>query len=217
MKKSSEQSVSLIITTYHKDAEMAELTKKCINSLSTIGIDEVIVVDDASPYRYEVPGANQIWREKNGGFPKCANTGFKAATGDILILSNNDLEYSEGWLEAILKPLEQGFDISSVRMSDSDGFETEDKITEGDRFGSLWAMKRKVYETIGGFDESFDKGTFEDLDFHKRAVAAGFRIGKNHAVVVKHVGRATMDKIYPDRRDFKEGQIHFEQKYGYLE
>lgn len=220
MKKLSAPLTSLIITSYHSDGEMWQFTKKCVGSLNHGRPDEVIVVDDASPITFREPlfGIERyIRREENGGFPRCANTGFKAATGDIIILSNNDLEYSEGWLEAILKPLEEGFDISSVRMSDSDGLETEDKITEGDRFGSLWAMKREVYETIGGFDESFDKGTFEDLDFHKRAEAAGFRIGKNHAVVVKHQGRATMDKLYPDRRDFKEGQIHFEQKYGYLE
>ena len=206
MKKSSDWRISLIITTYHKDREMAKLTERCIASLNTRGIDEIIVVDDASPFELVIPGVNQIWREKNGGFPKCSNTGWKAATGDILILSNNDIEYTE-----------QGFDISSVRMSDSDGNETEDKITEGDRFGSLWAQKREVYEALGGFDESFDKGTFEDLDYHKRAEAAGFRIGKNHSVVVKHVGRATMDKLYPDRRDFYEGRIHYEQKYGMVE
>lgn len=225
MKKSS---VSLIITSYHSDKEMMALTRACLDSLKNGRPDEVILVDDCSPLVFEqvvteksdwgikVP-TKYIRRETNGGFPKCANTGFKAATGDILILSNNDITFTEGWLEAILEPLKQGFDISSVRMSDSDGLETEDKITEGDRFGSLWAQRREVYEALGGFDETFDKGTFEDLDFHKRAEEAGFRIGKNHAVVVNHVGRATMDKLYPDRRDFHEGKIHFEQKYGWVE
>lgn len=208
---------SLIITTYHLDKEMAQLTKACLESLVERP-DEVIVVDDCSPYKVKYAGADKyIFRGKNGGFPKCANTGFKEATGDILILSNNDIIYNPGWLEGILKPFDFGFDISSIKVSDADGYVVEDKITEGDRFGSLWAMKRNVYETLGGFDESFDKGTFEDLDFHKRALAAGFRIGKNQGALVEHVGRATMDKIYPDRQDFKEGQQHFIKKYGRLE
>lgn len=229
MKKSSAQpKTSLIITSYHTDAEMMMLTVGCVLSLKRgKKPDEVILVDDCSPFKGNVSTLEPLYsgglvdkrihRETNGGFPKCANTGWEAATGDILILSNNDLEYTEGWLEAILKPLKEGFDISSLRMSDSDGMETEDKITEGDRFGSLWAMKREVYEALGGFDESFDKGTFEDLDYHKRAEEAGFRIGKNHSVVVKHQGRATMDKLYPDRRDFHEGKIHFERKHGYAD
>lgn len=208
---------SLIITTYHADEQMVELTRGCLESLEHGRPDEVIIVDDCSPIKVRFPEAdNQIFRSENGGFPKCANTGFKAATGDILILSNNDVIYNPGWLQGILKPLNEGYDISSVRMSDSDGYLTDDKITEGDRFGSLWAMTREVYETIGGFDETFDKGTFEDLDFQKRAEEAGFTVGKNHGVLVEHVGRATMDKLYPNQEDFEEGKEHFKKKHGYL-
>lgn len=214
MKKSS---VSLVITSYHHDPETVELTKACLDSLKYGRPDEVIVVDDASPIQVELEGVdNHIRRKGNGGFPKAANTGLAAATGEIIIYSNNDIVYTPGWLEAITEPLAQGYDICSLVMSDQ-GWETSDEITEGDRFGSLWAMKREVYDTIGGYDESFDKGTFEDLDYHKRVEAAGYKIAKNHAVLVEHVGRATMDKVYPDREDFKEGQQHFIKKYGRLE
>lgn len=209
--------VSLIITSYHIDEAMAQLTRNCLESLTYGRPDEVIVVDDGSPHLVRLKGVDiHIFRSQNGGFPRCSNTGFQAATGDILILSNNDIQYTPGWLEGILKPLEQGYDISSIVMSDQ-SYETRDEITDGDRFGSLWAMKRKVYDTIGGFDESFDKGTFEDLDFHKRAEATGFRIGKNHSVLVEHTGRATMDKIYPNREDFEQGKEHFRKKYGKIE
>lgn len=216
---------SLIITSYHADEEMLNLTKACIESLKYGCPEEVILVDDCSPLeiggelyaKFLQPNWHYIRREENGFFPKCANTGFAAAKGDVLILSNNDIIYTPGWLEAILKPIKEGYDISSIRMSDSDGYLTDDYISEGDRFGSLWAMTRKVYETIGGFDENFGKGTFEDLDFHKRAEAAGFKIGKNHAALVEHRGRATMDKLFPDRQDFYEGQEHYKDKYGKVE
>lgn len=210
--------ISLVITSYHADEEMVELTRKCLESLKYGRPDEVILVDDASPVQASFEQVDfHIHRKDNGGFPKCSNTGFAIAQGDIIILSNNDVIYNPGWLEAIIKPLKEGYDISSVRMSDSDGYVAEDKITNGDRFGSLWAMKRVVYETLGGFDESFDKGTFEDLDYHKRAEMAGFKIGKNHAVVVEHVGRATMDKLYPNREDFEEGKQHYMEKYGHVD
>lgn len=210
---------AMAITSYHADPEMVELTKACLSSLKYGRPDYVILVDDHSPLKVKFEAVDKyIYRPRNGGFPKCANTGFKAAydTGaDIIILSNNDVVYTPGWLSGLIKPLKKGYDISSVVMSDQT-WETEDKITEGDRFGSLFAMKRGVYEELGGYDESFDKGTFEDLDFHKRAEAAGFRIAKNHAVLVEHQGRATMDKLYPDRQDFNEGREHFRKKYGYV-
>jgi len=209
--------VSLIITSYHSDGEMVRLTETCLDSLKNGRPDEVIVVDDCSPILVGLQGADEyIRREENGGFPKCANTGWSAATGDILILSNNDIEYTKGWLEAILKPLLEGYDISSILVSDGDGTDTKDEIEEDGYFGSLWAQTRKVYEKLGGFDESFDKGTFEDKDYFVRAKRAGFRIGKNHGAYVNHVGRATMDKLYPDRIDFVEGMSKFEKKHGFI-
>lgn len=209
-------STAMAITSYHVDEALVQLTRDCLDSLRYGEPDYVFLIDDDSPIKvmFEV---EQIFREENGGFPKCANTGFKACydTGaDVLIISNNDVVYTPGWLEGILKPLEEGYDISSIRVSDSDGYTTEDYIEPDGTFGSLWAMKRKVYETIGGFDESFGKGTFEDKDFAVRAREAGFKIGKYHGALVEHVGRATMDKMYPNQEDFYEGREHYKQKYG---
>lgn len=206
---------SLVITAYHKDKQMADMTQNCLDSLTDIP-DEIIVVDDASPYFADITGADVYHRrEVNGGFPECANTGFKLAQGDIIILSNNDITFSKGWLEALLKPLNEGFDISHVNVSDSEDTVEEDVITEDDYFGSLWAMKRKVYETIGGFDERFKNGTFEDKDFYLRAKRAGFKIGKNRAYTVEHIGRATMDKVFPNQEDFYANRERFIEKWGF--
>lgn len=215
MKKLSDLRTSLIITAYHADQEMADLTIKCLASLKDRP-DEVIVVDDCSPLLIGLDGVDTYFRrETNGGFPECANSGFELARGDILILSNNDITFTDGWLEAILKPLLEGYDISHVNVSDQGDY-IKDEITEDDFFGSLWAMTRKVYETLGGFDEDFKKGTFEDKDYYLRAKRAGFKIGKNHAMEVGHIGRATMDKIYPDREDFFENRQRFEKKNGFV-
>lgn len=208
---------SLVITSYHIDDELVELTSQCLESLKYGRPDEVILVDDASPImcRFTEPDI-QIFRSENGGFAKCANTGWATAMGDVLILSNNDIVFTPGWLEAILKPLNDGYDISSIRVSDSDGYETEDRIEKDGFFGSLWAMKREVYEEIGGFDERFTKGCFEDKDYYLRAKAAGFEIAKNHGGLVEHRGRATMSKVYPNDEAFTESQELFKRKWGKL-
>lgn len=206
---------SLVITAYHSDDAMVDLTCECVDSLRYGRPDEVILVDDCSPLELKHPKVDKyIRRLTNGGFPKCANTGFKASTGDVIILSNNDVTYNPGWLDGILKPLSEGYDISSIRVSDSDGYELEDYIEEDGTFGSLWAMTREVYDKLGGFDESFGKGTFEDKDFAKRAKQAGFKMGKYHGALVEHIGRATMDKLYPNQEDFWEGRETFIKKHG---
>lgn len=207
--------VSLIITSYHLNQAMVDLTTRCLASLKVGRPDEVIVVDDCSPILVGLEGVDQyIRRETNGGFPECANTGFEAANGEIMILSNNDITYTPGWLDGILKPFELGYDISHILVSDADGTTTEDTITDDDYFGSLWGMTRNVYNKLGGFDERFKNGTFEDKDYFVRAKRAGFKIGKNHAAYVNHVGRATMDTLYPNREDFNENIKRFEEKHG---
>ncbi len=207
----------MAITSYHADDAMADLTRECIYSLRYGRPDEVFLIDDASPMVLKFNDVRLIRRHENGGFPKCGNTGFKACyetEADVIILSNNDVTFTPGWLEGILKPLQEGYDISAIRVSDADGYTTEDYIEEDGTFGSLWAMKREVYEAIGGFDERFEKGTFEDKDFAERAKEAGFKMGKYHGAMVEHVGRATMDKVYPNQENFWENRERFKEKWG---
>lgn len=215
MKKSS-----IIIPCYWANLDLWDTTSKCLESLfTTSNINEVFVVDDGSPLLpFEVNDLDYgtlIKRPDNGGYASAVNTGLSKSTGDYLIVANNDLIFVQpDWLDHLVKPLEQGYDISSIRTTDSDGWETEDKITEGDKFGSLWVMKREVYEKIGGLDESFGKGYFEDLDYHKRAEDAGFKVAKNHAGLVEHKGKATFRVADPEDKSYTIAEKRFREKWG---
>lgn len=206
---------SIIIPFYCTKQKHITMTLNCLDSLREYtdleDEDEIILVDDASPLSPgELPEI--VNRPVNGGYAAAVNSGLEFATQDTLIISNNDIIFTPGWLEAIYKPLELGFDISSIRTSDN-GWTTEDKITEGDKFGSLWAMKRRVYDTIGGLDESFGN-YFEDLDFQKRAEKAGFRVGKNHNHLVEHLGKATFKDVDPDDEHYKKAMEIYRKRYG---
>lgn len=201
---------SLIIPCYFANQELIDITQQCIDSLRD-PIDQLIVVDDGSPLRSKL---STMRRHRNGGYAKAVNSGLRKANGDVLIISNNDIVFYPGWLQAILQPLRQGYDISSIRTSDSDGWEIEDKITEDDKFGSIWAMKRKVYETIGGLDERFGQGTYEDTDYRRRAMEAGFKIAKNHAGLVEHIGRATFRVVDPQEKIFQKNTLIYKDKWG---
>lgn len=62
--------------------------------LTQQGVDlEVIVADDASPIPFpETPGIVVVRRDSNGGFGSAVNTGAAAATGELLLILNSDLE-----------------------------------------------------------------------------------------------------------------------------
>lgn len=214
-----------IIPCYFLDQSFVEMTKKCVdtmNSTTHFGIT-LIIVNDGSPYefnKFDSPYFNvpyEIMRPENGGYASAVNSALVGVKQDVdyIIICNNDIEFIDPhWLDHLLRPLKEGYDISSIRTTDTDGWITEDKITEDDKFGSIWAMKRIVYDTIGGLDESFGKGYFEDLDYHERARRTGFRIAKNHAGLVEHRGKATFRQIDPDDQCYEEAKTKFKKKYG---
>ena len=52
-------------------------------------------------------------------------------------------------------------------------------------------MKRAVYEAIGGLDERFGLGFFDDDDLAERARRAGFELAVAHDLFVHHFGSRT--------------------------
>lgn len=187
--------VSLIIPAYMANEALKKMTLHCL--LTQREEVQTILIAANAPYTVNT------------------NNGLRAATGDIIVIGNNDLVFPEKWLDALLKPLQEGYDLSTVWTSDQEHV-IEDRIESGVKFGSLFAMKRKVYETIGGFDETF-KGYFADTDYRRRVLEAGFKIGRNNNALVHHKAKATYKVLDKDDLEYQEARILYEGKHGYNE
>ena len=64
-------------------------------------------------------------------------------------------------------------------------------FTAGKLSGFCLLMKRAVYEAIGGLDERFGLGFFDDDDLAVRARRAGFELAVAHDLFVHHFGSRT--------------------------
>jgi GT2 family glycosyltransferase len=210
--------VSVIIPAYYINDSYVEMTQDCVNSIKAhCDVDEIIVVDDHSPYRAGIEFAKNIRLKENGGYAKAVNAGVELAGGDILIILNNDTLVLENSLQTLISTIEQGYDIASIRTTDSDGYETKDKITDGDKFGSCWAIRSTVWYDLGGLSEEFGRGYAEDLDLWKRALKKGFSIGKNHNAVIFHEGKKTFKIVDPDDTYYMDALMKYQDKYGVIE
>lgn len=97
-------SLSIVIPSHRR----ADLLRRCLLSVSAHrpAGSEVIVVDDASPggcvtsTAAEFPFVKLIRLPKQSGFCVAANTGIRAATGDVIELLNDDTEVTPGWADA---------------------------------------------------------------------------------------------------------------------
>jgi glycosyltransferase involved in cell wall biosynthesis len=78
-------------------------------------------------------------------------------------------------------------------------------------------MKREVYETIGGLDEQFGLGLFDDDDLAMRARQAGFELAVAHDLFVHHFGGRTFAGNRVDTvKLLGENERRFAAKWGAL-
>lgn len=182
---------------------------------------EFVFVDNASSdgtadFLRGVPGARVIVNAENRGFPAAANQGIAAARGDQILLLNNDTVVTTGWLRRMLRALHSGPQVGLVGPCSNnvsgpqqvepgydaipglDGFawdwgKAHDGVTEEtDRLvGFCLLIRRAVVDTIGGLDERFGLGCFEDDDYCLRAARAGFRAVIARDAFVHHYGGRT--------------------------
>ncbi len=162
-------------------------------------IYEVIVVDNGSQddsLKY-LTGLNflklkVIKNNKNMGFPVAVNQGVKLAKGDIICSLNNDVAPTKNFLEEALGLFgdESVFAISlhekgegpSVGKFEAGHIGFTRGVEKGKVQSSFWAsggsglFRKKYWDKLGGFDEMFSPGYWEDLDLCYRARKRGYSI-----------------------------------------
>lgn len=159
-----------------------------------------------------------ILNEKNLGFAGGNNQGIARAKGDYIILLNNDVLVTKDWLERMISHLERHPDTGMVGpMSNSaSGPQLVDKVPYGKdmkampRFardytaenigktsevlrlvGFCLLIKKDVIDIIGGLDENYGSGNFEDDDLCLRSALAGYKNIIAQDVFVHHYGSMT--------------------------
>lgn len=102
--------LSIIIPAYNEKSTIEEIIER-IKAVDLKGLEkEIIVVDDGSKdgtrdILKTIPGIKYIFHEKNLGKGGAVKTGFKNATGDILIIQDADLEYDPQDYDKMLKSI----------------------------------------------------------------------------------------------------------------
>lgn len=247
--KSLHPKVSIVIVTYNN----VELTQGCIQSLlrnTTYPDYELIIVDNASSddtrnyLRYlgrTQANVTLVLNDRNLGFAAANNQGLRLATGEYLVLLNNDTVVPKGWVDPLLRhlqdpqiglvgPMTNSVGNEAKVLVDYVGLEHMEAFADqhvarhrGRSFDISMlamfcvAMRREVLERIGWLDEAFGIGMFEDDDYSRRIQAAGLRTVCAEDAFIHHYGQASFKKLIASgeyQALWDKNQAYFESKWG---
>ncbi|MBS1788735.1 MAG: glycosyltransferase [Acidobacteria bacterium] len=239
---------SIIIVTYNNLA----LTKLCLESVlgnTEYPNFEVIVVDndskdDTPPYLQQIaklePSVKVILNKQNHGFAKANNQGIELATGEYIVLLNNDAIVPPGWLSRLLRHLddpqvgmvgpvtnfvgnEAKINVTYKTWQQMELFShehcwTNDLLVSDIHMLAMFcvAIRRETFQKIGPLDERFGIGMFEDDDYSVRIKQAGYRTVCAADVFVHHFGQAAFGKLIKSGaydRLFEENRRQYEAKW----
>ncbi|MDP2178386.1 MAG: glycosyltransferase [Methylophilaceae bacterium] len=241
--------VSVIVVTFNN----IDLTRACLESLdeySQYEQLEIIVVDNASSdgspaflSEWVANGHNRrlVLNDDNRGFAAANNQGLAAATGEYLVMLNNDTYVTPGWIRTLVRHLQRDRTIGLIGpVTNNIGNEAKIDIayegmgemllkssaytrrhlgqTNPLRTAAFFCvmMPRTTYERVGTLDEAFGRGFFEDDDYCRRIEQLGLRVVCAEDVFIHHQLSASFDQLRQQDRQklFEENKKIYEAKWG---
>jgi len=241
--------VSVIVLTYNN----LEFTQACLNSLEEYTYYsnwELVLVDNASTdgtpeflkqYAAEHAHVHLILNDENLGFAAGNNAGLAVATGEYLVVLNNDTYVTPGWMLDLIRHFrddpklglvgpvtsnignEAKIDIHYINMIDMIRVAREytarhirERLYVNNVAFFCVAIPRAVFDEVGFLDEAFGVGFFEDDDYCMRVRQSGYYVAIADNVFVHHHLSASFSKVGDEKKRmlFEKNKMIYEDKWG---
>ncbi len=216
--------VSIIMLTYNQ----LDDTKICVESLfkhtadvnyELIFVDNGSTKDDTKTYLEDLKSKHSnikvIFNDSNLGFACANNQGIEISEGEYVLLLNNDVILTDGWLGRMIAVAESDKNTGIVGPCTNhasgrqvvvfDGAASDDEaiqkfageiLTQNAGFwfsvsriiGFCVLIKREVLFNVGVLDEMFGPGGYEDFDYCMRVKQAGYNIIIAGDTFIYHIG-----------------------------
>lgn len=220
--------VSIIIPVHN----LWKQTKKCLRSIAahTPQDHEIIVIDNASTDKTRAKLTNRSATQENliihhnkgnRSYAAACNQGISEARGEFVVVLNNDVVVTDGWLGKMLSAIERTDAGIVGPVSDYvAGAQHVDYVYKGNGqladfarriyytelssvletqaiVGFCMLIRREVFDEIGLFDERFVNG-YEESDFCLRAAEAGIKTVIARDTFIHHEGSQTFHETGVD-------------------
>ncbi len=199
---------------------------------------------DATPRRLgRYPWVEVVTNAENRGFAGGCNDGAAVARHPVVVFLNNDTVLTGRWLDPLIVPFDEDATVGATGPRSN--FVSGPQVAEGAaylpgdmpamrRFARAWAqehraqateaerlvgfclaVRRDVFDEVGGFDTSYGIGGYEDDDLCRRIAGSGRRLLIAHESFVHHDGHQTFDANGLDwYAEQESNRGRFEARFG---
>ncbi|QDC96506.1 glycosyltransferase [Candidatus Methylopumilus universalis] len=251
MKQNKKPAFSIVVLCFN---HFNETTKPCLEKIiksKTKHSFEIVVVDNASndgtqdflrKFKKENNHINiqLIFNTVNKGFSAGNNDGIDAATGDLIVLLNNDTLVSNFWLDKFYKHLDQNKNCGlAAPITNYAGTEQKinfegltetnyEKLTKAytlinkgaffktNRLSFFCVVFRKnIIGKVGKLDPIYSIGMFEDDDYCQRVANFGYSIDVLKDCFIYHKGSATFKYLSSEEYSslFNKNRLLYKNKF----
>jgi N-acetylglucosaminyl-diphospho-decaprenol L-rhamnosyltransferase len=207
-----------------------------LESLNLAGVSDaqIIIVNNGSTdgtreFLATRPNIRVIHNETNRGCGGAWSQGSRAANATWTVVLNNDVLVPPGCFENLKRFAERNkVDVVSPAMCEGEcdyhwqsyaaEFMAKMKTVRRRQFahGVCFMVHRRVFETVGYFDEDLRLGGYEDDEFFRRAMRAGFKLAMTGSAFLHHFGSVTQKSMKSEQvmsRVF-ERRAYYRKKSG---
>jgi GT2 family glycosyltransferase len=201
-----------VVVPHYRDLDSLDACLRALAAQTYSGSVEIIVADNASPEGEDavarvIDGRARLIVAHERGAGPARNAGASAAMGAVLAFTDCDCRPEPGWLAAGLQALSR-HDVVGGRVTVL--VEDPDHMTASEAFEAVFAFDNEAYVTRKGFTVTanlfcaravfervggFGVGMSEDVDWCRRATAAGYGLGYAPDAVVGHPARRTWKEL----------------------
>jgi GT2 family glycosyltransferase len=189
------------------------------------------------------PRMELVRLDDNKGYPGGMNAGLEKAAGDCIILVSSDVLLPVGAVGRLTAAMQSHPDAgligpvsnyagSEQRIFVEHDLPVADVIRAGSRFADAGGedvsclaafrldfccvcLRRSVYQALGGLDEAFIPGYYEDFDYSLRVSNAGYPLLIAENVFVFHEGGGTFGRVSKETKQLiKRNKGYFLSKHG---
>jgi len=204
-------SVSVIVPVHDGGQNFA----RCLSSLEKLNpapAEIIVVADgdgDGSRDVAERSGARVLKRDTPGGPALARNLGAGIAGGDILLFVDADVTVSPDAVKRVEEVFQREPELAALFGSYDDEPAVDTFVSQyrnllhhyvhqtGEEeastfWGACGAIRREVFEEMGGYDDGYGEPSIEDIELGYRLRHAGYRIRLLKELKVKHLKHWTL-------------------------